>query len=215
MKEASLDEADLALSAWMHPPFIYREEGRAQVSGQCGGAHATICPLRGGPSLCDGWCAGITYTTSTHQVIYRLLTSHPQNVHLQALKSTDDCTRATSYGCCRDLFRTTAVPSRCISPCSVAQIPAACTTRSTLLCANPLRWDRRDSAWERKPLDKLSSWPPSRIVESCVQVQSFNTIQFRSCMRESRREGVVKLSGLMRLSLRAEVRQSTSPTSVL
>jgi hypothetical protein len=47
----------------------------------------------------------------------------------------DDCTRATSHGSCRDLFRATTVSSRCISPRGVAQIPAACTTRSALsLC---------------------------------------------------------------------------------
>jgi hypothetical protein len=131
--------ADVVLSARMHrtlPASVLMIEAR--LSGQCGGAHAAICPLRGGQALCDGWCVGIASTTATHQAISRLLTSHPQNVHLQALGSTDDCTRATSFGSYRDLSRATSVSSRCISPCSVAQIPAACTTRPSLsLCAIP------------------------------------------------------------------------------
>jgi len=121
-----------------HPPFIHPEDYRARSPGQCGGAHATICPLRGGPSLCDGWCA----TTTQHQVTSRHLTSHPQNVYLQALEPTDDCTQTTSCGFFRDLFRAKTAPSRCILPCSVARIPAACTTRSSLpLCASSLQWD--------------------------------------------------------------------------
>jgi hypothetical protein len=47
----------------------------------------------------------------------------------------------------------------------------------------------------RKLLHELLLWPPGKIVKSCVQVQSFNIIQFPSCMRESRREGTLKVSG--------------------
>lgn len=94
--------------------------------------------------------------------------------------------------------------SRCISPRGVAQIPAACTTRLSLsLCASSCG----GTDGTRPKCEPLTSygydhqlWPPRKIVikenvQSCIQVQCFNIIQFPSCMRESRREGTLQVSG--------------------
>ena len=96
---------------------------------------------------------------------------------------TDDCTEATSYGCYRDLFRAITVPSRCISPYSVAQIPAALyhqvistLRRSTVVGLTEL--DLRAKAFVRAAVVA-----PKIIDKTCVEVQFSNTIQFRSCMR--------------------------------
>ena len=138
--------ADLSISARMHrilpssilrmiePDCLGSAEAHMQTNARCVMVH---------PCATDGVLEPLACTTATHQVISRLLTSHPQNVHLQALGSTDDCTQATSFGFYRDLFRATTVSNISLYlTLSVAQIPAAGTTRPARSpCGSPLRWD--------------------------------------------------------------------------
>ena len=123
--------------------FALRADARndkSRMFGQCEGAHAATCPLRRGLHPC-----------AMHDVFEPLVwqkhirsspsTSHPQNVHRQPLGSTEDCTRAFSYGLCRDLFHSNSIIAVHLT---VIQIPAACTTRSPLSpCASLLRWDAK------------------------------------------------------------------------
>jgi hypothetical protein len=119
-------EADLT-EGWLCGRIV----SKTRPDGQRGGAHAGHMPATWFCASLCAWCVVTTCTTSAHQAISSLLTSHPQNahVHLQPLSSTDDCTQVISCGFYRDMFRA-ATSSRCISPCNVAQIPAACTTVS-------------------------------------------------------------------------------------
>lgn len=85
--------ADLSPSAQGHRSSILR-----MIDPDClGSAEAHMQPnarcvvVR--PCAMDGVLEPLACTAATHQVISRLLTSHPQNVYLQALEPTDDCTQ--------------------------------------------------------------------------------------------------------------------------